>query len=257
MGGNKLPELIIFIGNVGSGKSTLAAKFAKKGYVVVNMDSITAMIGGGEYGLYDYDKREIYHNTEETMIRSALQNGFSVVVDRTNMSAAKRARYIVLGKKYTDKIVAYDWGPGDDLERRMRDSRGIPFDTWCAVYARMAESYEAPTMEEGFTDVVEAPKSFMCHAFDFDGTIVKNRFPMIGAVIPEQVRVIEELWQHNSNIIIIWSCRSGDYQDRMKEFLLKNKIPFDFINENPIYNFGGPKVFAHMYYDDRAVNTIL
>jgi len=32
---------------------------------------------------------------------------------------------------------------------------------------------------------------------------------------------------------------------------LKNKIPFDFINRNPMFNMGSPKIFAHEYLDDR------
>ena len=60
-----------------------------------------------------------------------------------------------------------------------------------------------------------------------------------------------DVWEDFDNIIIIWTCRSGDYLNQMRAFLLKNGIPFDFINENPIVDYGSPKVFANEYHDDR------
>lgn len=44
---------------------------------------------------------------------------------------------------------------------------------------------------------------------------------------------------------------SGDKLNRMRKFLIDEKIPFDFINENPLVDFGSRKIFAHEYYDDR------
>jgi len=49
----------------------------------------------------------------------------------------------------------------------------------------------------------------------------------------------------------LWTCRSGDYLDQMRKFLIDNSIPYDFINENPMVNFGSPKIYANKYYDDR------
>ncbi len=248
-----MPQMTICIGNIGSGKSLLASKLAKMGHVVVNMDSISRMFGGGEYGLYDSKKKEVYHDTETCAIESALENGFSVVVDRTNMDRKRRRRFLEIGKKYGAKIIAYDWGAGDTpgVNRRIKTPNGIPSETWTAVYKFMKESYEPPSLEEGFSEIIEAPKRFKFHAFDFDGTLVKNKFPEIGDIISGQVDILNKLWEDLSNIIIIWSCRSGNYENKMRAFLLKHKIPFDFINENPVFDVGGRKVFAHKYYDDR------
>lgn len=250
-----MPQLSICIGNIGTGKSLLASRFAKMGHVVVNMDLISKMIGGGEYGLYDSKKKEVYQNTEMAAIATALKNGFSVVIDRTNMDRKRRERFIEIGKKYAAEIVAYDWGAGDDdaLLRRMEKPNGIPIETWKGVYKFMVKSYEPPVLEEGLSQIIEAPKKFKFHAFDFDGTIVKNKFPNIGEIIPRQVERMNNLWQDLSNIIIIWTCRNDDYENQMKAFLLKHRIPFDFINENPIFDPGARKIFAHEYYDDRNV----
>ena len=252
-----MPQLSICIGNIGCGKSLLASKLAKMDYVVVNMDTISMMIGGGEYGLYDSKKKEIYHAAENAAIETALKSGFSVVVDRTNMDRKRRKNFIETGKRHAAEIVAYDWGPGDssEVDKRIESPNGIPAETWRNVYEFMKQSYEPPSLEEGFSQIIEVPQRFRFHAFDFDGTIVENKFPEIGEIIFGRVERMNQLWEDLSNIIIIWSCRNGDYENQMRAFLLKNKIPFDFINENPIFDTGSRKIFAHEYHDDR--NCIL
>ena len=246
-------EMIIFTGNIGCGKSLIASKLAKKGYVVINSDSITAMVQGGEYGLYDPDKKPVYHGMERVGIVNALTNGLSVVIDRTNMKVSDRAKYIEIGKKYFAYIHSYDWGSGTagELLRRLENPNGIPATQWRKVHRFMFESYESPSLDEGFDSKNSGPKDFMFYAFDFDGTIVKNIFPKIGDRIETTISKMNHRWNDLRNIIIIWTCRSGDYLNEARAFLLKEKIPFDFINENPIVNFGSPKIFAHEYFDDR------
>ncbi len=248
-----MPNLNICIGNIGTGKSLLASKFAKMGYAVVNMDALQTMFGGGEYGLYDKEKVDVYHATENAAIESALRAGISVVVDRTNMDRKRRERFIQIGKKHAAKIISYDWGPGDEKSffRRAYSPHGVPATTWSDVHDYMEKSYEPPSLDEGFDQLVEAPQKFKFYAFDFDGTIVQNKFPEIGEIIDGTVEKMNELWDDLSNIIIIWTNRSGDSENDMRAFLLKRKIMFDFINENPIVNYGSPKIFANEYYDDR------
>ncbi len=246
-------KLILMVGNIGSGKSFLASKLAKKGCVVVNMDNIQQNLAGGEYGLYDFAKRDIYYAIETSAIETALKQGFEVVVDRTNMDKKTRKRYIELGKKYTDKIVCYDYGAGSqqELKRRLENSQGVPNSQWSEVFNMMRKKYERPDLVEGFSNVYIPPKRFMFYAFNFDGTIVKNAFPEIGEVIPSTVTEIRSAWADISNVVIIWTCRSGDYENQARKFLIDSKIPFDFINENPLFDIGSRKIFAHVYYDDR------
>ena len=249
----KIPKLIIFTGNIGCGKSFLASKFAKKGYVVVNNDAITTMVQGGEYALYDPAKKPIYKIIETTTIAEALRAGFSVVVDRTNMSVSDRKRYIDIGKACNVDIHSYDWGHGgqEPLNRRLLSPNGIPRATWFNVHMAMQKAYLAPELKEGFDTINDATKAFKFYAFDFDGTIVENDFPGIGKIRGEMVDKINTVWKGLNNVIIIWTCRGGDSMNVMKEFLIAEGIPFDFINKNPIVNFGSSKIFAHEYYDDR------
>ena len=245
----------IMVGNIGSGKSLLSRKLAFYGAAVFNMDSFQEMVGGGEYGTYDFAKKEIYQAAENITIEESLKRGISVVIDRTNMDLKRRARFIEIGKKYGAEIAAIDFGAGSEqnLINREKACRGVPMKVWEDVFASMQKAYEQPTETEGFDLIIEAPKKFRFHAFDFDGTIVQNKFPEIGEIIDGTVKRMNDIYYDLENIIIVWTSRSGEYERLARAFLLKNKIPFDFINENPLFDTGSRKIFAHEYIDDRNV----
>lgn len=158
----KEPELIIFTGNVGCGKSTMAAKLAKQGYVVVNMDTITKMVQGGDYGAYDPKLKPVYHAIERGGIVSALCLKVSVVVDRTNMKVSDRARYIETGRNIAARVISFCWGAGQTvgLNRRLEDPKGIPEKQWREIFDYMYGSFERPAFGEGFDSI---------HFIDVDG----------------------------------------------------------------------------------------
>ena len=249
-----MPTMNMFIGNIGSGKSIMAWKLALlQNAAVFNMDAFQQMVSGGEYGAYDGAKKDIYQEAENVTIRKALEAGLSVVVDRTNMDRKRRQRFIEMGKQYGARIVAYNWGAGTEknLINRMKNPRGIPLEKWQEVFDFMQKAYEPPEPNEGFAEIIEPPQKYRFHAFDFDGKIVENAFPKIGYIIKGTVEKMNALYEDLSNIIIVWTCRNEGYTSTMRQFLIKYKIPFDFINENPIFDTGSRKIFAHVYYDDR------
>lgn len=158
-------DLTILVGNIGCGKSTYAqgkVRLAKKmnnKLVVVNMDSIQQMIGGGLYDQYDKDKKDVYWAAEEKIINESLERGFSVIVDRTNMDKKTRKRFIDMGKKYWwVKIRCLDWGPGTvlDLERRCNDPRGTSEKKWNNIFSYMQGAYEEPVKDEGFRFIIKS-----------------------------------------------------------------------------------------------------
>ncbi len=248
-------QMIIPIGNIGSGKSTIAKKYTHLGYNVINMDTIQAMLSAGEYEMYDYHKKNVYSIIEKHSIEASLENGNSVFIDRTNMDKKTREKYIKIANSHNVDVIALNWGQGDlkTLTRRIDNPRGVEKETWKKVHSFMNEKYENPDISEGFSCIIEAPKKFKFHAFDFDGTIVENSYPEIGDIINSTVDKMNEIYSNHKNIVIVWSCRNGDDEYKMKKFLLDNKIPFDFINENPIFETGSRKIFAHEYYDDRNI----
>jgi len=46
-------------------------------------------------------------------------------------------------------------------------------------------------------------------AIDFDGTLVKDAYPMIGAEMPGAVDTLKKL-QSKGHTLILWTCRSHD-----------------------------------------------
>ena len=91
-------------------------------------------------------------------------------------------------------------------------------------------------------------------AFDFDGVIghfdVIHREDFEPVPNKEVVRAIKIL-KKQGHKIIIHSTRKDGF---LKKYLKKNKIPFDYINENPTLKkgVGKKKPLASVYIDDRA-----
>lgn len=147
-----MKEIVIMIGNIGTGKSTRALELAHKGYVIINADAITTMIGGGDYTLYDIKKKLIYKDAEYHIANISLQNNFSVVIDNTNMSKKTRARWVELGIKHEAYIVACNYGIGSksSLNRRLKEPKGISKEQWISVHDKFQKEYDPPEFSEGF-----------------------------------------------------------------------------------------------------------
>ncbi len=71
----------------------------------------------------------------------------------------------------------------------------------------------------------------MVIAVDFDGTIVKHRFPYIGAPIPNAIETLKKL-QRECHTLILWTVREGKYLDEAVEYCRKKGLEFYAINRN-------------------------
>lgn len=96
-------------------------------------------------------------------------------------------------------------------------------------------------------------------AIDFDGTIVEHAYPRIGAIKEYAIETMKAL-KTEGHRIIIWSCRWGRKEEEMIEFLEKNGIPYDTINEPTDTDlevdegfYECRKVYADLYIDDKGV----
>ena len=94
----------------------------------------------------------------------------------------------------------------------------------------------------------------MILAVDFDGTIVEQRYPAIGPIMPNAVESINRLYD-DGHYIIIWTSRDGAPLLEAINFLLHEGVKFHRVNDgNPenIQEHGtnSRKVFAHRYIDD-------
>ena len=96
-------------------------------------------------------------------------------------------------------------------------------------------------------------------AIDFDGTLVTNEYPGIGAPIETTIMALRREQARGAKVIL-WTCRVGAHLDAAVKWCADHDIHLDAVNANlpEIVNaFGGDttKVFAHEYWDDRAVNV--
>ena len=101
-------------------------------------------------------------------------------------------------------------------------------------------------------------------AVDFDGTLVKDKFPEIGNVNHKGMYLLaNELDKarklNREPVVILWTCRTdreeGDYLAQAVEWCKKKGLQIDYVNENPESPYGDwqRKVFADVYIDDKAV----
>lgn len=141
--------LIVLIGFPASGKSTHAQHILKTmpSALRVSSDDLIAMTGQD----YSPRRQEIIRGSERRFVRDAIFDGFTVVVDRTNLSRRERASWIELGKELDTPVVAVHV---QSLEWKIRNAKRpeatlVPDE---AIH-RMENRFEEPTIEEGFREI--------------------------------------------------------------------------------------------------------
>ena len=92
-------------------------------------------------------------------------------------------------------------------------------------------------------------------AVDFDGTLVEDKFPLIGSPNPVLIDYLKQQKSIGAKLIL-WTCRNGTALDNAVQFCRFLGLEFDAVNENlPEVKtlFGGDtrKVYADIYLDDK------
>lgn len=91
-------------------------------------------------------------------------------------------------------------------------------------------------------------------AVDFDGTLVKNKFPEIGEINYFVWEAVQKA-QEEGTKVILWTSRTGKVLDEALEFCTRHGMKFDAVNDNipevKALGWDARKVFATMYIDDR------
>lgn len=94
---------------------------------------------------------------------------------------------------------------------------------------------------------------------DFDGIIVSNRsYPVIETKHNLMAKSKLDKWSKQGHKIIINTCRVGDALDKAVEFLNREEIHYDAINENlperiAEYGMDCRKISADVYIDDKSI----
>jgi hydroxymethylpyrimidine pyrophosphatase-like HAD family hydrolase len=94
----------------------------------------------------------------------------------------------------------------------------------------------------------------MVIAVDFDGTIVKHKYPSIGKEIPSAIKTLK-LIKDKGHTLILWTYRSGKELDKAVKFCKKRGLTFHAVNNNfegeEFDNTYSRKIYADLYIDDR------
>lgn len=94
----------------------------------------------------------------------------------------------------------------------------------------------------------------MIIAVDFDGTIVKHKYPSIGKEIPYAIKTLK-LFQEKGHRLILWTYRSGEELKKAVEYCAKRGLNFYAVNNNfegeEFDNTYSRKILADIYIDDR------
>ncbi len=99
-------------------------------------------------------------------------------------------------------------------------------------------------------------------AVDFDGTVVKHRFPQIGDEVPNSVSVLKALQKAGFKLVLN-TMRSdgpkGNFLTDAVTWFRDREIHLYGINCNPNQKSwtSSPKVYAHLYIDDAGFGAPL
>jgi hypothetical protein len=96
-------------------------------------------------------------------------------------------------------------------------------------------------------------------AIDFDGTIVGNAYPKIGAPIPFAIEVLRQLQREGHHLLILWTVREGDLLQEAVEYCKRSGLEFYAVNSNyPDEHHGveARKINADLFIDDKNLGGI-
>lgn len=149
----------MMMGNIGTGKSHTTEYLLKeqaKEAVVINIDTILpAMFPQISYhDLFgNPDRWKLYNAVSYDILNWSISLGMSVIIDATNMSIKRRGTFFasVNGRC---PVVGIVHKHVDGLKIRKKYPRNGTDEIWNNVHAKFAKAWQAPTMDEGFKQLI-------------------------------------------------------------------------------------------------------
>lgn len=92
-------------------------------------------------------------------------------------------------------------------------------------------------------------------AVDFDGTLCSYKNPGIGEPKLEVIKRVKEL--AIGNFLILWSCRKGKALKEAVKWCEQYGLKFDAVNKNVPGVKSSRKIYADLYIDDKADNSLI
>lgn len=148
-----MSKLFIMMGAPGSGKTTWCKNNVPKNAVYISRDEIRFSIIKDKDSYFS--KEKIVYDIFINKINEALDSGLDVYADQTSLNAGSRKKLInALNKKPDEIIGIYFTTPLDIVLQRNAQRTGralVPED----VVVNMFNSLTRPTLDEGFTEILE------------------------------------------------------------------------------------------------------
>ena len=92
-------------------------------------------------------------------------------------------------------------------------------------------------------------------AVDFDGTLTyPSPYPITGKPNVPVIEAVKALQKNNT--IILYTCREGSDLEEALSICASYGLYFDYINENIPEHSHSRKIWANVYFDDKAVNHL-
>lgn len=151
----------LLIGTIGSGKSLYSRQEVKKGSIVINDDAVVTALHGGNYKEYDNALKKLYKSVETSILTHSIAMGLDVIIDKgLLLTKSSRKRWLGLAESFDIPAVGICFPfslPETHAERRMgNDGRGHDKEYWTKVCRHHQEIYEEPTLDEGFSEILQA-----------------------------------------------------------------------------------------------------
>lgn len=237
-------HVTVLVGPAGSGKSLYAEQLQNRGALVINVPSY--LVNRGVWA-FDPEKVLTHYRPDSWLVfdgdilTRAQRKEFSdmegqgVFVEFIEFGHGEKsesflANLVELGHKPEDEAtqrVFHTTGHYEPIDWKREDVAGFRFN----------------------------PRQLTFVAFDFDGTLCEAAFPQIGIPNTALISAIHTRFMMDKNFRpIIFTCRSGKYEDLMRAWLKEQDCPVDWVNVNPYQKTWSksPKAFAHIYVDDMA-----
>jgi predicted kinase len=239
-----MATLVILRGVPASGKTTRALELVEAhGYVRVNRDEIRYQ----RYGRYwNVDEKAVTRD-EHLLIRTALGEGWSVVVDATNLNPhfvsnlLNIAREFRVGVRFEDFPVSLDTALKNDFDRGLNGGRMVGGDVVEGFFRR----YNIPVNGGELPAPPEAPREWLqvatdktglpnAYIVDTDGTVAlpEHRSPYDTSRYDTDepnwpvIEVVRSL-SNNGHYILGVSGRSAEFRDVTESWWDRHHIPFD------------------------------
>ncbi len=138
--------LIILIGNIATGKTTYRKEKFKNKEIIICPDEW--------HQLSSEDREEKFYSE----LHKHLSKGEMVVIDGNNICRNSRKKYKSYARTYGQKLVAIDFGQGNDetLNRPLSQKPQGEHSKWVISHEGYLSRYEKPSLEEGFNCILDA-----------------------------------------------------------------------------------------------------